>query len=101
MHIYIYLCSLDRNCRRNNHRTITTSLHPPFILYLLILRPLFICGSQNILDIFTFSMDAVVELSGRQQCRSRAGGGLSYLVFLDGFVPGPDEGGIIPYLLFC
>lgn len=66
MDIYTYLCTLNRNRRRNNHRTLTTSLHLPLNLYRLRLpRCLFIHrGPQNILDIFTLGMDAVVELSG-------------------------------------
>lgn len=69
MEIYTYLCTLNRNRRRNNYRTLTTSLHLLPSLYRLSLpRSLFIrCRPQNILDIFTFGMDTMVELYGRQQ----------------------------------
>lgn len=65
--MYTYL-TLNRNRRRDNCRTLTTSLHLLLSIYRLSLpRFLFIRRPQNIVDIFTFSMDAMIELSGRQQ----------------------------------
>lgn len=68
---------------------------------IVLIKILCFCFSQNLLNILSFGVDAVIELlTDRVRYRSREMDNMNrYLVFFNRIIPGLYQSRVIPYLL--